>query len=348
MEKKKYAGKPLRVAVVGATGLVGQEMVRLLEERGFPVEELWLYASERSVGEALVYRDQDVPVHALSETSFKEHPVDLGLFSPGKKVSAVYAPLAVRSGAMVVDNTSCFRMEADVPLVVPEVNPEEIAAYRNRGIIANPNCSTIQMVLPLKALHDRYGLKRVVVSTYQSVSGAGRRAIDALSKQTIGLLTQQEPPIEVFPYRIAFNCIPHIDDFTPSGYTLEEMKMINETRKIMKLPNLKITATTVRVPVFFGHSESVNVELERPFDLENVRAELSRFSGVEVVDDPGKLQYPLASEAAEKNEVFVGRLRRDDSCENGLNMWVVSDNIRKGAALNAIQIAEKWITEYRA
>jgi aspartate-semialdehyde dehydrogenase len=339
VKKEKY-----NVAVVGATGAVGEQMREILEEREFPVGELRLLASERSAGQFLPFQGHQVPVHVLNKNSFKH--IDIGLFSAGGSVSAKFAPLAVAAGAVVVDNTSFFRMEPDIPLVVPEVNSKEIANYKTRGIIANPNCSTIQMVVALKPIHDAARIKRVVVSTYQSVSGAGRKAMDELSQQVAALFNGRELKKEKFPHQIAFNCIPHIDVFMESGYTKEEWKMIHETRKILGEPNLPMTATTVRVPVFLSHSESVNVETYVKLSAAETKRILREAPGVIVSDDPRDNVYPMPVEAAGKDATYVGRIREDDSVANGLNLWVVSDNLRKGAALNAVQIAEILIRDY--
>ncbi len=332
------------VAVVGATGLVGGEMIRTLERRNFPVGEIVLLASERSLGKTLSFEGEEYPVKVLNDDSFKG--VEIGLFSAGGSISERFAPIAAREGCVVIDNTSAFRMEPDIPLVIPEVNPEEIGAYRERGIIANPNCSTIQMVVALKPIHDAVGIRRIVVSTYQAVSGTGKDAVEELAAQTRALLSMEEPEIQVYPHRIAFNCLPHIDVFLENGYTKEEMKMVNETRKILKDPSIAVTATTVRVPVFYGHSEAVNIETEEKITADEVRRLLANAPGVTVVDDPAAVRYPLASDAAGKDDTFVGRIREDESIPNGINMWIVSDNIRKGAALNAVQIAEILISEY--
>jgi aspartate-semialdehyde dehydrogenase len=283
-------------------------------------------------------------VDILTEESFEG--IDIGLFSAGGNVSGKFAPIAVSAGAVVVDNTSYFRMDPDVPLVVPEVNAKEIANYKNRGIIANPNCSTIQMVVALKPIHDAARIKRVVVSTYQSVSGAGRRAMEELSQQVTALYNGREIEMQKFPHQIAFNCIPHIDSFVDGGYTKEELKMIKETCKILNEPSLRITATTVRVPVFCSHSESVNVETEKKLTAADVKAILREAPGVIVADDPENNVYPMAIEATGKDATYVGRIREDDSVTNGLNLWVVADNLRKGAALNAVQIAEILIRDY--
>ena len=336
--------KAFNVAVVGATGAVGNEMVKILEERNFPVAKLLLLASERSLGKSLEYKGQSLPVEVLKEDSFTD--VRIGLFSAGGSVSEKYAPLAARAGCVVVDNTSAFRMAPDIPLVVPEVNPEAIAQYKQRGIIANPNCSTVQMVVALKPIHDAVRIKRIVVSTYQAVSGTGKKAIEELSNQTRALLGMREPAVKVYPHRIAFNCLPQIDVFLDNGYTKEEMKMVNETKKIMKDDSIAVTATTVRVPVFYAHSESINIETEKKITAAEVRELLEKAPGVKIVDDPKNLVYPLAIDAVGRDETFVGRIREDESITNGINMWVVSDNLRKGAALNAVQIAEILVRDY--
>lgn len=336
--------KTYNVAVAGATGAVGNEMVEILEERNFPVKNLKLLASSRSVGKTITFKGEEIKVEELKEDSFKD--VDIGLFSPGGAVSMKFAPIAAASGCVVIDNTSAFRMEPDIPLVVPEVNEHAIAHYKNRGIIANPNCSTIQMVVVLKPLHDYAKIKRVVVSTYQAVSGTGKKAIYELEQQVIAIYNNREIEKKVYPHQIAFNCLPHIDTFLENGYTKEEMKMVNETKKIMEDDSIKVTATTVRVPVFYGHSESVNVEFENEITPEKARELLEKAPGVKVMDDPSKNIYPLAIYAAGKDETFVGRIRRDESVKYGLNMWIVADNIRKGAALNAVQIAEVLIKKY--
>ncbi|RMF97570.1 MAG: aspartate-semialdehyde dehydrogenase [Candidatus Schekmanbacteria bacterium] len=327
------------VAVVGATGAVGNEMVSLLEERNFPVKNLRLLASERSLGKRIKFKGEDIPVEVLSKDSFKG--IDYALFSAGAARSKEFCPIAAESGAVAVDNSSAFRMEPDVPLVVPEVNPH--AAFKHKGIIANPNCSTIQMVVALKPLHDYAKIKRVVVATYQSVSGAGKRAMEELASQSRDILNMKEIRIEKFPHQIAFNCLPHIDVFLDNGYTKEEMKMVNETKKIMEDDSIAVTATTVRVPVFLSHSEAVNVEFENDITVEKARELLGNFPGIVVVDDVKNAKYPLAIYAAGKNEVFVGRIRKDVTVKSGLDMWVVADNLRKGAATNAVQIAELLI-----
>ena len=336
--------KAFDVAVVGATGAVGNEMIKVLEQRNFPVGKLRLLASERSLGKSLEYRGQSLPVEVLKEDSFAG--VQIGLFSAGGSISEKFAPIAARAGCVVVDNTSAFRMVPEIPLVVPEVNPEAIAQYKQRGIIANPNCSTVQMVVALKPIHDAVRIKRIVVSTYQAVSGTGKKAIEELSNQTRALLGMREPAVKVYPHRIAFNCLPQIDVFLDNGYTKEEMKMVNETKKIMKDDSIAVTATTVRVPVFYAHSESINIETEKKITAAEVRELLEKAPGVKIVDDPRNLVYPLAIDAVGRDETFVGRIREDESITNGINMWVVSDNLRKGAALNAVQIAEILVRDY--
>jgi len=339
MKKQKY-----NVAVVGATGAVGNEMVAILEERNFPVDKLMLLASTRGAGSKLEFKGKSRTVEVLNENSFAG--VDIGLFSAGGSVSEKFAPLAGNAGCVVIDNTSAFRMDPEVPLVVPEVNAHAIAQYAKKNIIANPNCSTIQMVVVLKPIHDVARIKRVVVSTYQAVSGTGKRAIKELETQVLAIYNQQEIKKEVYPHQIAFNCLPHIDVFFDNGYTKEEIKMVNETKKIMEDNSIGVTATTVRVPVFYGHSESVNIETEKKLKPDEVRKILSKAPGVVVTDNPKKFEYPLAIYAAGKDETFVGRIREDESIPNGINMWIVADNIRKGAALNAVQIAEILIQNY--
>ena len=325
------------VAVVGATGAVGVEMIRTLEKRKFPVKTLVPLASERSRGKKIKFRGKTVAVETLSEDDIPR--VDIALFSAGAERSRRFAPLFAAKGAVVIDNSSAFRMDPEIPLVVPEVNPHAIA--RHKGIIANPNCSTIQMVQVLKPLHDVAKIKRIVVSTYQSVSGAGLEAMDELVKQTKAVLAKRPIRCKVFPHQIAFNVLPHIDVFEPNGYTKEEMKMVNETHKIMEDYNIAVTATTVRVPVLRGHSESVNVEFERKITPDEAREIVRNAPGVVVIDDPAKNKYPLAIDAANDYRTFVGRIREDFSVAAGLNMWIVSDNLLKGAALNAVQIAER-------
>jgi len=319
-------------------------MIKILEERKLPVGKLKLLASTRSAGSYIEFYNKDIKVEILDEDSFKG--VDIGLFSAGGTVSEKFAPIAASAGCIVVDNTSAFRMDSQVPLVVPEVNPHAIAQYKKKGIIANPNCSTIQMVVALKPIHDVAGIKRIVVSTYQAVSGTGKKAIDELQDQTRDILSFQDVECNVYPHQIAFNCLPHIDIFLENAYTKEEMKMVNETRKILEDDSIRVTATTVRVPVFYSHSESVNIETEKKITADEVRNLLSQAPGVTVVDDPASARYPMAIDAAGKDDTFVGRIREDESIEKGINMWIVADNLRKGAALNAIQIAEILVREY--
>ena len=325
-----------QVAVVGATGAVGQRMISILEERNFPVARLVPLASARSVGKEITFRGKSIKVEELKEDSFEG--LDLALFSAGGSISKEFAPLSAKAGCIAVDNSSAFRMEPDVPLVVPEVNPQ--ALNTTSKIIANPNCSTIQMVVALKPIHDQYKIKRVVVSTYQSVSGSGQKAIDELKEQTRALLDEKEPESNVYPHQIAFNCLPHIDVFLENGYTKEEIKMVNETRKILEDQSIQVCPTTVRVPVFYSHSEAINVETEKPIHAEGVKKLLASAPGVELVDDPKNSSYPLAIDAEAKDPVYVGRIRDDISGVNAINFWVVADNLRKGAALNAVQIAE--------
>ena len=337
-------GKLFNVAVAGATGAVGNQMVSCLEERDFPVKNLKLLATAKSVGRRLRFKGEEIPVEELTDASFKG--VDIGIFSAGGAASLQFAPAAARAGCVVVDNSAAWRMDPDVPLVIPEVNPHAIAKYTNKGIIANPNCSTIQMVVALAPIHRKVGIRRIVVSTYQAVSGTGKKAIDELYDQTKAMLNFMEPAKKVYPHRIAFNCLPHIDVFLDNGYTKEEMKMVDETRKILEDDTIGITATTVRVPVFFSHSESVNVETRQPITATEVRALLEASPGVKVVDDPSNNVYPLAIDAAGHDETLVGRIRADESIASGINLWVVSDNIRKGAATNAVQIAEMLARDY--
>ena len=334
MLKKK---KAYVVAVVGATGAVGNEMVATLEQREFPVERLRLFASERSEGKALEFEGSEIPVETLKEDTFKG--IDIALFSAGAERSKIWAPVAAQSGCVVVDNSSQWRMDPGVPLVVPEVNSRDLKWHK--GIIANPNCSTIQMVVVLKPIHDAARIRRVVVTTLQSVSGTGKKAMDELLQQTTDLLNFREVKCNVYPHQIAFNCLPHIDKFLENGYTKEEMKMVNETKKIMGDDSIRVTATTVRVPVFRSHSESINIETEKKLSANEAREVLSAAPGIVVFDAPEKNVYPLAIEVAGKDETYVGRIREDESIQNGLNLWIVADNLRKGAALNAVQIAEK-------
>ncbi len=324
--------KSYNIAIVGATGLVGQKMIRVLEARKFPVKQLIPIASARSKGEKVTFRGSAIEVQAISGEVFQD--VDYAIFSAGASVSKAFAPVAARAGAVVVDNSSAWRMDADVPLIVPEVNAAALQTHN--GIIANPNCSTIQMVVALYPLHQHFKIRRIVVSTYQAVTGTGKLAVRQLDEE----IHAGKSDAGAYPHPIAFNCLPHIDVFYEDGYTKEEHKMVDETRKILNDDSLKITATCVRVPVLGGHSESINVEFERPFDLEELREILSNSPGVIVLDDPAQNCYPMPITAHDRDEVFVGRLRRDPSIPNGLNFWVVSDNLRKGAATNAVQIVE--------
>jgi len=328
--------KEKNVAVVGATGAVGLEMLKILEERQFPVKDIRLFASDRSKGKKLKFKGADIKVEDLSRLKFRG--IEIALFSAGADRSLEFVPKFVKAKAVVIDNSSAFRMENDVPLVVPEVNRHAIK--RHRGIIANPNCSTIQMVVALNPIHKEYRIKRIVVNTYQSVSGAGLKAMAELTTQTKEIIRGRDITRNVFPHQIAFNCLPQVDTFLENEYTKEEMKTINETKKIMEDGSIKITATCVRVPVFRSHSESVNIETERKVTSDEARELLRKAPGVVVVDNPGESLYPLAIYAAGRDEVFVGRIREDESVASGLNLWVVSDNLRKGAALNAVQIAE--------
>jgi aspartate-semialdehyde dehydrogenase len=357
MKKEGY-----NVAVVGATGAVGNQMLNVLERRVFPIRELKLLASGRSAGRTLSFKGEAHPVHELTESSFDG--VEIGLFSAGGSISAKFAPIAAAAGCVVVDNTAHFRMDPDVPLVVPEVNPEAVAGYPVKNIIANPNCSTIQMVLALKPLHDEAKITRIVVSTYQSVSGTGKEAVEEMLFQSREIANAAQwtrdddvdklwacigpfrtMKTEVYPHRIAYECLPHIDVFLENGYTKEEMKMVWETGKILD-PSIRVTATAVRVPTFFGHSESVNIEMERPLEPERAREVLRSFPGIKVVDDPSKNSYPLTAVAGGEFDTLVGRIRKDESVPHGLNLWIVSDNILKGAALNAVQIAELLTEKY--
>ena len=333
-----------QVAVAGATGAVGNEMIQILEEQEFPVASLKLLASSRSLGKTLDFRGESLRVEELREGSFQG--IDIALFSAGAGPSKKFAPAAAESGCVVIDNSSGWRMDPEVPLVVPEVNPHAVADYRNKGIIANPNCSTIQMVVVLKPIYDAVGIERVVVSTYQAVSGTGKSAMDELTEQTRNLLSFQEATPEVYPHRIAFNCFPHIGSFLENGYTEEEMKMVHETHKIMEDSNIRVSATTVRIPVFYGHSEAVNIQTERKLSAKDARVLLFQAPGVRVMDNPDERIYPMPSEAAGINDTLVGRIREDISNENGLDLWIVADNIRKGAALNTVQIAELLVKEY--
>lgn len=338
--------KQYKVAVVGATGAVGEEMLKVLHQRQFPVSEVFAVASARSAGDTVLFGNKSLVVRDLAEFDFSD--VDIGLFSPGASVSAEYAPKAAAAGCVVIDNTSQFRYDKDIPLVVPECNPHAVQQYTNRGIIANPNCSTIQMLVALKPIHDAVGIERINVCTYQAVSGTGKPAIEELAQQSARLLNGQ--PIDkpsAYPKQIAFNVLPQIDVFQDNGYTKEEMKMVWETRKILEDDSIQVNPTAVRVPVFFGHSEAVHIETREKLSVEQARKLLSKAPGVVVLDERKDGGYPTAvTEAAHEDGVFVGRLREDISHPRGLNMWVVSDNVRKGAALNSVQIAEVLIREY--
>ena len=323
------------VAVVGATGNVGRKFLEILEERNFPIKELFLFASKKSQGKIMKFKGQDFIVEELCEENIKNKKIDFALFSAGGDTSLKFAPTFAKEGAIVIDNSSAWRMDPKVPLVVPEVNPGDIKWHN--GIIANPNCSTIQAMVALKPLHDKYGIKRIVYSTYQAVSGAGIQGIKDLEEGLQGVAPKK------FPYPIAGNILPHIDVFLDNGYTKEEVKMINETQKILHDDSIKITATAVRVPVLNCHAESINIELEKPYELDDVVKLLESTKGIVVYDDTKELKYPTQLQVSGKDEVYVGRIRRDFSIDNGLNLWVVGDNIRKGAALNAIQIAEEII-----
>ncbi|MBK5261415.1 MAG: aspartate-semialdehyde dehydrogenase [Peptostreptococcaceae bacterium] len=327
--------KKPNLAIVGATGLVGSTFLKVLEERNFPFENLYMMASAKSAGTTLNFKGKDYLVEELNEHSF-DKPIDIALFSAGGAASEKYAPIAAAHSTVVVDNSSAWRMDDNVPLVVPEVNAKDIAW--NKGIIANPNCSTIQAVVPLKPLHDKYVIKRIVYSTYQAVSGSGLKGLNDLKEGLAG-----NNVLKAYPHPIANNCLPQIDVFLENGYTKEEMKMILETHKILGDDSIRVTATTVRVPVYSCHSESINVEFEKEFDIEEVKKLLASSPGIILQDDPDNSVYPLAINATGKDEVFVGRVRRDFSVDNGINMWVVADNIRKGAATNAVQIAEELI-----
>ncbi|GAB6137592.1 aspartate-semialdehyde dehydrogenase [Halanaerobaculum tunisiense] len=333
--------KKVNVAVVGATGAVGREMVSILEERDFPFADLKLLATERSAGTVMTCQGEEYVVEETTPDSFTG--VDIALFSAGSGASKQLAPEAVERGAVVVDNSSAYRMDDQVPLVVPEVNPEAI--FEHQGIIANPNCSTIQMVAPLKPIHEAAGIERIVVSTYQAVSGTGKDAMDELWEQSKQVLNEEEVESEIYPHQIAFNVLPHIDIFYDDGYTKEEMKMVNETQKIMNDSDIKVTATAARVPVLYGHAESVNIETNDKLTGEEVKELLAATEGVRVEDDPQELTYPLQSAATTTDDVLVGRIREDHTIDCGLNLWIVANNLRKGAALNTIQIAERLLAK---
>ncbi len=338
-------GKTVDVAVVGATGAVGEAMMEILAQRDFPVGKLYPLASERSAGKTLRFKGKSVTVQDLATFDFSQ--VQVGLFSAGGSISAEYAPKAAAAGCVVVDNTSHFRRDHDIPLVVPEVNPHAIAGYTQRGIIANPNCSTIQMLVALKPIRDAVGLERINVATYQAVSGTGKEAIEELAQQTAKLLNAQTIKTEVYPKQIAFNALPHIDSFQDNGYTREEMKMVWETQKIFEDESIAVNPTCVRIPVFFGHSEAVHIETRDKITAEQARALLASAPGIEVIDDRADGGYPTpVTEAAGQDPVYVGRIREDISHPRGLDLWVVSDNVRKGAALNSVQIAEILVADY--
>ena len=336
--------KNYKLAIVGATGVVGRTALSVLEEKNFPNFEYHLFASKRSSGKKIRFMKKDYTVNELKEDSF-DSGFDYAIFSAGGETSRKFAPIAANKGCTVIDNSSAFRMDDNIPLIVPEVNSDKILNYK--GIIANPNCSTIQAVTCLKPLDEKYNIKRIVYSTYQAVSGAGSKGIHDLENGIKSYISNYETtyPLEKFPLPIFSNCLPHIDVFLPNGYTKEEEKMINETRKILKRPNLKITATTVRVPVFNSHSESINVEFENDFDLKELVEALKNYPGIILQDDPEYNVYPLATKASGHDEVFIGRIRRDESVPYGINFWCVADNIRKGAASNAVQIVKKLIEE---
>jgi len=327
------------VAVVGATGAVGREMVKILGERKFLVKDLVLLASVKSTGETIFFKKKKLEVQELNNNSFKN--IDIALFSAGSLVSKKFVPIAVKNGTIVIDNSSAFRMDSDVPLVVPEVNPGDIK--KHNGIIANPNCSTIQMVAALKPILDEAGISRIIVSTYQSVSGTGKDAIDELKEQSFQILNNKKPTREIYPHQIAFNILPHIDVFENNGYTKEEMKLIHETKKIFDNNKIKITATAARVPVFYGHSESVYIETEEHISIKKLKNIYLKTKGIKLVDDIDNNKYPLAIMSEIYDDVMIGRLRKDLTEPNGINMWIVANNLRKGAALNAVQIAELLI-----
>jgi len=333
--KKKY-----NVAVLGATGMVGKEMMRVLEQRNFPVDRFLPLASSRTAGTTVKFKGKDYTVEEAKPESFKG--IDIGLFSAGAKVSKVFAPEAVKAGAVVIDNTSQFRMQPDVPLIVPEINAH--ALKKHKGIIANPNCSTAELVLVLKPIHDKAKIKRLVIATYQSTSGWGKEAVEELMQQTKEIMAGREKvEVKVLPKQIAFNVFPQIDVFLDNAYTKEEMKLVNETRKILEDDSIAITATCVRVPVMIGHAEAVNIETEKKITVKEVREILSKFPTIKVVDDPSKEEYPTPIDSAGIDDTLVGRIREDISCKNGIDLWIVSDNLRRGAALNAVLIAEKMI-----
>lgn len=337
--------KKVDVAVVGATGAVGEAMLEILHQRQFPVGKVYALASERSAGSTVSFGNKSILVEDLAEFDFSK--VQVGLFSPGASVSAIYAPKAAAAGCVVIDNTSQFRYDDDIPLVVPEVNPEAVADYKNRGIIANPNCSTIQMMVALKPIYDAVGITRINVCTYQAVSGSGKPAMDELAKQTADLLNGRPVKAEVYPKQIAFNVLPQIDVFMDNGYTKEEMKMVWETRKIMGDDSIQVNPTAVRVPVFFGHSEAIHIETRDKITAEQCKALYEKADGIVLLDERKDGGYPTAvTESSGQDPVFIGRIREDISHEKGLNLWVVADNVRKGAALNSVQIAEVLVEKY--
>ncbi len=337
--------KTYDVAVVGATGAVGEAMLEILEQRNFPVGKVYALASSRSVGKRIPFKGEGLKVEDLADFDFSK--VQIGLFSPGASVSAEYAPKAVAAGCIVIDNTSQFRYDDDIPLVIPEVNPEKVADYKNRGIIANPNCSTIQMLVALKPIYDAAGIDRINVATYQAVSGTGKDAIKELATQTANLLNAKPITAEVYPKQIAFNPIPQIDVFMDNGYTKEEMKMVWETKKILGDDSVKVNATAVRVPVFFGHSEAIHIETKTKIDAKTVKALLQKSAGITVIDEREEGGYPTAvTESVGNDDVYVGRIREDISHPQGIDLWVVADNVRKGAALNSVQIAEELVKNY--
>lgn len=337
--------KKYNVAVLGATGMVGESLLSILEERNFPVNKVYALASERSAGESVLYGNKTLDVLDVADFDFSQ--VQIALFSAGGAVSAKYAPKAAAAGCVVIDNTSHFRNDPQIPLVIPEINPERIADYKNHNIIANPNCSTIQMLVALKPIYDAVGIKKITVATYQAVSGTGKAAVSELIKQSMNLLNGQPTTAKVYSQQIAFNILPHIDEFLENGYTKEEMKMLIETRKILEDQNIVVNATTVRVPVVSGHSEAITIEMGRALTAQDARKLLETAPGVKVIDNPAKLEYPTAfRDAVGSDEVFVGRIRNGVEDLTTLNLWVVSDNVRKGAALNSVQIAELLVQDY--
>ena len=337
-----YQMNQYNIAIVGATGMVGRKFLQVLEERKLPVANYYLFASARSAGQSISFLGKDYVVEELTPTCMDDKQIDIALFSAGGSISQTFAPIFAQKGAVVIDNSSAWRMDKDVPLVVPEVNPSALAQYKAKGIIANPNCSTIQAMVALKPLYDAYGIDRIIYSTYQAVSGAGVGGYNDLKEGATG-----KPP-QTFPKPIFGNVLPHIDVFLDNGYTKEEMKMIDETKKILGDDSLRITATTVRVPVLHGHSESINIELKTPFALEDLRATLQAAPGVVLLDNPQQGHYPTPLESEDTDEVYIGRIRRDESVDNGVNLWVVADNIRKGAATNTVQIAQELIRQWDA